>query len=71
MLRNVRDIKSEIHHPLLKWLANYFEKKYPAFVGHSFPLILLANKFIWATYSTPGVSTADGFALIYLKYLSL
>lgn len=47
------------------------KKKTSAFVGHSFHLILLANKFIWVTYSMPGVSTADRFALIYLKYLSL
>lgn len=62
---------SLIHHPLLKWLAKYFEKKlHTAYVEHSFP-ILLANQFMWVTYSMPGVSPADGFALIYLKYFLL
>jgi hypothetical protein len=44
---------------------------YSAFIGHSFHPILLGNKFAWITDPMPGVSMADGFALVYLKYLSL
>lgn len=42
-----------------------------AYVGYSFHTILLANKFIQQSHPMPGVSMADGFALIYSKCLFL